>query len=192
MSSNQETIKKVCDALMGESVTKAKEIIQNEYPFMPLIKNGRQYSDYQKTKVFLRDGFIDRYSGEKMVFPPVLRLISNIMPIEFPFHNNWKMSECHFAYWQLLPTIDHIIPVTRGGEDKEPNWVCTSQLRNSAKSNWLLEEIGWKLHEPGDLKEWDGLINWFMHYVDTHPEVTDDKYIHSWHNAAKRTIKDFA
>lgn len=24
---------------------------------------------------------------------------------------NWKMSECHLAYWHLLPTIDHIIPI---------------------------------------------------------------------------------
>ncbi|KXS42293.1 MAG: hypothetical protein AWU59_1707 [Methanolobus sp. T82-4] len=126
-----------------------------------------------------------------MVFPPVLRLLSNLMPVEFPFHNNWKMSECHFAYWQLLPTIDHIIPVSRGGEDNESNWVCTSQLRNSIKSSWLLEEVGWQLHEPGNLKEWDGLLNWFMLYVDIHPEILEDKYIHSWHNAVKRATKDF-
>lgn len=101
------------------------------------------------------------------------------------------MSECHFAYWQLLPTIDHIIPVSRDGEDNESNWVCTSQLRNSIKSSWLLEEVGWQLHEPGNLKEWDGLLNWFMLYVDIHPEILEDKYIHSWHNAVKRATKDF-
>ncbi|QTA91208.1 HNH endonuclease domain-containing protein [Desulfonema magnum] len=157
-----------------------------------MLRNARQYSEYKKTKVFCRDGFIDRYSGEKMVFPPVLRLLSNIMPIEFPFHKNWKMSECHLAYWQLLPTIDHVIPVTRGGEDKASNWVCTSQLRNSIKSSWLLKEVGWKLHKPGDVKEWDGLLNWFMSYIDMHPEAKDDKYINSWHRAAKRAIKEFA
>lgn len=186
MHSKHEIIKEVCDTLTDESIAEAKGIIQKQYPFTPLTCNGRQYSNYQKTKVFLKDGFIDRYSGEKMVFPPVLRLLSNLMPTEFPFHNNWKMSECHFAYWQLLPTIDHVIPVTRGGEDNESNWVCTSQLKNSIKSNWLLEEIGWKLHEPGDLKDWDGLLNWFMLYVDAHQEVMGDKYIHSWHSAAKR------
>ena len=72
------------------------------------------------------------------------------------------MSECHLAYWQLFPTVDHIISVARGGAGEESNWVCTSQLRNSAKSNWLLEELGWQLHEPGDLKEWDGLLKWFI------------------------------
>ncbi|WP_321428612.1 hypothetical protein [uncultured Methanolobus sp.] len=65
-----------------------------------------------------------------------------------------------------------------------------SQLRNDAKSNWLLEEMGWELHEPGNLNEWDGLLNWFMLYVDTHPEILEDKYIHSWHSAAKRVIKE--
>lgn len=192
MNSNHEIIKKVCDILMEGSIIKAKEIIQKEYPFTRLVNNSRKYSDYKKTKVFLRDGFVDRYSSEKMVFPPVLRLLSNLMPNEFPFHKNWKMSECHFAYWQLLPTIDHIIPVTRGGEDEESNWVCTSQLRNSVKSNWLLKEVGWKLYEPGDLKDWDGLLNWFMIYVDMHPEVVADKYINSWHRAAKRAIKEYA
>lgn len=191
MNSNHEIIKKVCETLTEKSVIEAKEIIQTEYPFTPIVRNSRQYSNYQKTNVFLRDGFIDSYSGQKMVFPPVLRLLSNLMPIEFPFHNNWKMSECHFAYWQLLPTIDHIIPVSRDGEDNESNWVCTSQLRNSIKSSWLLEEVGWQLHEPGNLKEWDGLLNWFMLYVDIHPEILEDKYIQSWHNAVKRATKDF-
>jgi 5-methylcytosine-specific restriction endonuclease McrA len=186
MSSDHNIIKNACDAIMDESITRVKEIIHKQYPFIPLTPAGRNYSEYEKTKVFIRDGFIDRYSGRKMVFPPVLRLLSNLMPTEFPYHKNWKMSECHIAYWQLLPTIDHIIPVTRGGEDKESNWVCTSQLRNSVKSNWLLEELDWKLHESGNLDEWDGLLEWFKIYVKKHPNVLDDNYINSWYKAAKR------
>jgi hypothetical protein len=186
MNSYHKIIMKTCNALTEGTIADAKEIIQEQYPFIPPNNNGRQYTDYKKTMVFCRDGFVDRYSGEKMVFPPVLRLLSVLMPNEFPFHKNWKMSECHFAYWQLLPTIDHIRPVTRGGADEESNWVCTSQLRNSIKSNWLLEELGWKLHSPGELDEWDGLLNWFMSYVRVHPEVLKDRYLDSWNRAAKQ------
>lgn len=123
-----------------------------------------------------------------MRYPPVLRLLSNLIPEEFPFHKNWKMSECHIAYWQLLPTIDHIIPVTRGGLDEESNWVCTSQLKNSAKSNWLLEELVWELYEPGNTNEWNGMLYWIMDYIKNNPEAVKDSYINSWHKAALKQI----
>ena len=189
MESGYETIEAVCALIDKKRLSKAKRVLKTESPFVSLSNAGRHYSDYQKIKIFLRDGFIDRYSGEKMVFPPVLRLLSSLMPDEFPFHKNWKMSECHLAYWQLLPTVDHIIPVSRGGIDDESNWVCTSQLRNSVKSNWLLEELGWNLHEAGNLDAWDGLVKWFMRYVSKNPDTLKDSYIHSWYLAAKRTVE---
>lgn len=189
MTSNYGIIEDVCRAIGKGSLADAKEVIKSNYPFKPMIKGGRRYGEYQKTRVFLRDGFIDRYSGEKMVFPPVLRLMSLLMPDEFPFHPNWKMSECHLAYWQLLPTVDHIIPTSRGGQDAESNLVCTSQLRNSAKSNWLLEELGWQLHEPGSLKDWDGMAHWFRVYASNNQKVLADKYISSWHIALLKAIE---
>jgi hypothetical protein len=78
---------------------------------------------------------VDRYSGLPLVFPGVLRLLSRLLPQEFPFHPNWKMAETHPAYWELFPTIDHVLPVSRGGVDSDVNWVTTSMLRNAAKAN---------------------------------------------------------
>jgi len=186
MTKNHAVIAEVCDAVGNGLLDDARIVLQQRYPFTPVNREKRQYNDYQKTCVFLRDGFVDRYSGEKLVFPPVLRLLSKLMPEEFPFHKNWKISECHAAYWQLFPSIDHIVPVARGGANEESNWVCTSQLRNSAKSNWLLEELGWRLHDPGDLRDWDGLLGWFMNYALRNPETLDDAYSHSWYNAVKK------
>lgn len=186
MAANHANIEEVCSALASGSLNDAKSVLNRKYPFTAIQKEKRRYGDYQKTCVFLRDGFVDRYSGDKLVFPPVLRLLSNLMPDDFPFHKNWKMSECHLAYWQLMPTIDHVVPIARGGLDEESNWVCTSQLRNSAKSNWLLEELGWRLHVPGKLAEWDGLMNWFLKYVSQNPSIFEDSYIRSWHKAANR------
>jgi hypothetical protein len=72
--SNHNVIKKTCNTISSGDIDSAKSIIESEYPFLPLTNKGRQYTDSQKTKVFIKDGFIDNCSGNKLVFPPVLRL----------------------------------------------------------------------------------------------------------------------
>jgi len=97
-------------------------------------------------------------SGDRLAFPPVLRLLSHLMPEDFPFHPHGKMDKCHIAHWALYPSIDHVVPVARGGGDEESNWVTTSMLRNMAKGQATLEELGWELGPPGCLEDWDGLM----------------------------------
>ena len=50
-----------CDALSGGSVDAAFEIIERDYPFSPLKPTKRSYGPPEMLKVFMRDGFIDRY-----------------------------------------------------------------------------------------------------------------------------------
>ena len=80
--------------------------------------------------------------GKRLVFPGTLRLLSHLLPEEIPYHPNWKYSECHSLYWHLYPTVDHVVPIARGGLDTTGNLVCTSMLRNGAKSHSTLEELG--------------------------------------------------
>jgi hypothetical protein len=134
------------------------------------------------TAVFLRDGFVDRYSGERLVFPPVLRVISLELPEVFPIHRNWKMSETHPAYWDLSPTIDHVVPVALGGVDDESNWVTTSMRRNAAKGSFTVEQMDWTLCSPGSLVEWDGMSRWLLEYLQHHPERGADVYVARWAN----------
>jgi 5-methylcytosine-specific restriction endonuclease McrA len=189
IDAEDKIISRVCIALAEEKLEVAKRILEREYPHRPLKPNSRNYTESQSTKIFLRDAFVDRYSGKRLIFPPVLRLLSILMPEVFPFQKNWKMMECHFAYWQLSPTVDHIIPVARGGVNEDSNWVTTSMLRNSAKSNWLLEELGWELYPAGELKEWDGLIHWFIDYAKNHQEIMNVPFIFKWHKAAIKAIE---
>ncbi len=180
-----QSIKTICELLLEDKHEEAKGILKSEYPFILVERVKRKtLSAGESMDVFLRDGFIDRYSGSHLVFPGSLRLIHRLLPSEFPFHTNWKMSETHMAFWELLPTIDHVVPVARGGTETFDNWVSTSQLRNSIKSNWLLEEIGWDLKEPGNLSDWDGLTSWFIQYVDSHSKHLTDPYIKRWYSAA--------
>jgi 5-methylcytosine-specific restriction endonuclease McrA len=189
MITDIDAIESVCKKLKQKKPEDAKKIIIKNLKFKPLDNAGRGYTEVEKTKVFLRDGFIDRYSGKKLVYQPVLRILSKEYPEIFPFHKNWKMSECHIAYWELVPTIDHKKPVSRGGEDEYKNWITTSQLGNSAKSNWTLEELGWKLKASGNLKNWDGMLVWFMEYVKEN-KMQKVSYIKNWYNAALEYYKD--
>ena len=184
MTKKSDVIQRVCRAISDGKKADAREIIRAKYKFTSFKNKGRNYKEVKKTELFRRDRFIDRYSGDKLVYPPVLKILSKLMPHEFPYQKHWKMSNTHIAWWELIPTIDHQIPVSRGGEDKKENWVCTSQLRNSAKSNWTLEELGWESHDSGDNKNWDGMMAWFMDYISKNEYVLEDAYIAKWHEAA--------
>jgi hypothetical protein len=183
-----QTIKAVCDTLLAADSQRAAAITRSDYPFAPPWSTSRTYTESQSITIFIRDGFIDRYSDTQLVFPGAVRLLSRLLPSEFPFHPNWKMTETHMVYWELFPTIDHIVPVARDGVDDETNWATTSMLRNSAKSNWTLEEVGWHLVPPGDIRQWDGLPGWFIEFLKRDQSHLTDKYISRWYQAAQKKI----
>jgi len=187
MIDNSQTIERVCNALASGSDAEAAAIAKRDYPFCPSHQFPRHCTPTEAVSVFLGDGFIDRYSGQRLVFPGVLRLLHLRLPSQFPFQKNWKMTETHMAYWQLFPTVDHEVPIARGGKSEPDNWVSTSMLRNSAKANWLLEELGWTLHPAGDLNQWDGMADWFIRETKKAPECLRDAYLRSWHIALQNS-----
>ncbi len=96
------------------------------------------------------------------------------------------MTETHIAYWELFPTVDHIKPIARGGHDTEENIITTSMIRNAAKSNFTLEEIGWSVKEPGNLNDWDGLTKIFKQLIKANSLLIKDQYIRTWQTALQR------
>jgi hypothetical protein len=180
-------IEAVCNAVSRRDEV-AAILAAKQYPFALQANAGRGYSVLEATRVFVRDGFVDRYSGERLVNPAVLRILSNLFPSEFPFHKNWKMDETHPAYWELVPTVDHLIPIARGGEDSEANWITTSMLRNSAKANWTLDELGWHLLPAGDISKWDGLTGWLIRYIEDQGPQSHDTYVIQWCKAARKAL----
>ena len=185
---NIETIARICDAISGGFLDDAAEIARAEIPFKVPERVKRKLKETQSVSVFLRDGFIDRYSGQRLVFPGTLRLLSLRLPKEIPYHSHGKLTECHMLFWLLFPTVDHVEPVARGGSDTEENWVCTSMFKNRLKDAWTLEELGWELLLPGSLDDWDGMLCWFMKYVSDHPSCLENSYIKRWYRAAERAL----
>ena len=174
-----------CAALSNGDVDKGKEIIRTKYPHQKLLKQRKSFTKKEQLSIFMRDGFIDKYSGGRLIFPGVLAILSEIMPDVFPVHENWKTDQCHQAWWDLFPSIDHIVPLAFGGTNNAENLVCTSMKRNMAKATSSLEEIGWELCPAGKLDEWDGLLSWFTRYVKMHPETLDNLYIRGWYEICR-------
>jgi len=186
MCTEAQVIESVCDALVRGDRQTATDTLDQRYPFVPQKPLRRAYIGRARAMaLFRRDGFIDRYSGDRLVFPGTLLLVSRILGDKFPTHPNWKMSQTHMAYWELYRIIDHIVPVARGGPDDESNMVTTSSIRNSAKSNWTLEELGWTLRPPGDLRDWDGLVRQFVRIIDGDQSHLRDRPIRAWYRLSK-------
>ena len=177
----------VCEALKG-NVEQAREALSKLYPLIHQASSTRKYTPVQCMTIFLQDGFIDRYSGKRLVFPGTLRVLSILLPLEFPYHPNWKVEVTHPAFWELFPTIDHEVPVSRGGLDKQSNWVTTSQPMNAAKANWTLDQLGWRLLDSAPSDEWDGLTRWCLEFVRTREELMRNDYVRKWVTAAQTCI----
>ena len=102
-----DVIEQAANRLLQHNVAEARIVIETGYPFYKLSAQGRNYTDKEKMAQFVRDGFIDRYSGQKLVNPGILKVLSYYMPETFPYHAHWKMEECHNAYWEFVPTVDY-------------------------------------------------------------------------------------
>ena len=126
MDSNAEVLRDVCAALRGGDSGSARETLRSLYPFVRVEQIVRRFSERQSMDLFMRDGFIDRYTGNRLINPGVLRLLHVVLGDDFPAHPNWKASETHIAFWELFPTVDHLVPVSRGGPDDKSNWVTAS------------------------------------------------------------------
>jgi hypothetical protein len=180
----------VCATLSRDGAKAAGALLARTYPFEPPPSLSRSMSMAATLRIWRRDGFIDRYSGDRLVYPGALRLLSALLPEEFPYHVNWKLSCTHPAYWQLYPTTDHVVPVARGGPDAPENCVTTSWLRNAAKSHWTLGELGWRLLPPGSLEDWDGLTGWFRESVAANPAHLELTSVRHWMRLLERAESD--
>ena len=150
----------------------------------------RTYTITQKMEQFITDGFVDRYTGQKLLNPGILKIISFYFPDEFPYHSHWKMTQTHISYWELIPTIDHIYPIAKGGHDDSSNWVTTSMKNNSIKSNYTMDEMHWSLYPKGDIDVWDGLSKSFIKLVECNKDLLNDNYIKNWYKVSKKLLME--
>jgi 5-methylcytosine-specific restriction endonuclease McrA len=182
-----ETLALVAELLKANRVGEARETLTSFYPFKNLERAKRQIPKAVMLQVFLRDGFVDRYDGMRLVFPGALHLMSCLLEDVFPYHPHGKYEKCHPAFWDVLASIDHIIPIARGGSNEIDNLVTVSMRTNARKANWLAEEAGLTLRPPGKLGDWDGLLGWFRETAPIYPtHVASRPSLRVWTSELRR------
>lgn len=112
-----------------------------------------------RVAIHRRDSWTCRYCRARTTAPPVLRLLSEMYPEEFPYHPNWKAGQVHPAYLLVSTSLDHVDPGGRGGSWlDEDNLVTACWPCNTGKADLRLEEVGWTLLGEEEVRsDWDGL-----------------------------------
>lgn len=154
------------DLLQGQT-ERAQTAITTQWPRERLSPSRKPIPPAIKVKTFVRDKFQCRYCGCPTIYLGALRLLSHVMPQEFPYHKNWKRGVGHPAYWEISTSCDHLIPVSRGGDTRLENLVTSCYRCHSMKGEWLLEECTLSVREPSSI-QWDGLMSRFIQLMDHH------------------------
>jgi 5-methylcytosine-specific restriction endonuclease McrA len=114
-------------------------------------------------RLFAGDSYTCVYCGRRTIHRGVLRLLTLRFPVAFPLHPYWKAAETHRAHWDISTSVDHIDPVSRGGDWQAVDNLATACYRcQDQKSNLYLSELGWELRRPAG-SSWRGLTE---HYRD--------------------------
>jgi hypothetical protein len=198
-----DEIAAILRALDGNPSDAASRAAALEPKFRKTTRTKRSgISRLEMMDVFLRDGFVDQYSGERLLFPGTLLLLGALLPEVFPKAppgQGWRVSECHWIYWRLWPTVEHIVPVARADDgfdvNATANLLTASQMMNSARDVWAPDEVPAPMRfkripaEDAIAKRWDGMTQWFVEYTTMHPGHLKDLQIHGWHKTAIAAIK---
>ena len=112
-----------------------------------------------KREVFARDQYTCRLCGMQTVDVEVMKALSKAFPAEFPYHPRWRQDAVSPVYWTHVTSLEHVVPIARGGAHDASNFATSCYACNDARSDYLLEELGWGLREVTTVA-WIGLRNY--------------------------------
>jgi hypothetical protein len=151
-----EELEQIVIALLSEGREAAAELLGPiAYPRREIGARSEP-SETVIVSIYKRDRFHCRYCGCKVIPTQIMRLVSEVFPDEFPYHPNWKGGETHPAIASRSPSLDHVVPWTKGGTNDPENLVCACWICNQIKGDLTHEQIGWELR-PIPETDWDGL-----------------------------------
>lgn len=150
------------DVIITHGRPDGETALRDAWPFAASQRAERKASDREKLRVFKADGFRCRYTGELLLLPAYLRVLSALYPDAFPYQANWKAEETHPAYWSHTASLEHVEPIAVGGGEHFDNWVTTSMARNQVRSRFPLESLGWAVRPRVRDSDWDGGMTAFI------------------------------
>jgi 5-methylcytosine-specific restriction endonuclease McrA len=124
------------------------------------VTRRRSIPPAREVEVFRRDAWTCRYCGQPTVFLPVMAFLGHLFPDQFPYDPHWKAGVTHPAVSACGASVDHVVPVTRGGTDDLDNLVTACWPCNARKGDFTLQEFGREPRPPA-ATDWDGLSSHF-------------------------------
>jgi len=106
-------------------------------------------------EVWNRDYWTCRYCGEPVFFAPALKVLNRINPNHGYYHRNGKSGAILPLFQWRWASVDHILPVTKGGENELDNyvtacWECNLKWNDRTEGkpepnhcNETAKNIGW-------------------------------------------------
>lgn len=222
MGDKAQRIESVCRAVLTGRHDFARQVITRTYPWdprepldvLPVIGDPRAFrpagtagrgrasrtalGPEAELAIFRRDGFRDRYSGERLVFPGTLLALAVVLRdvIPYPDPPTARRDRSHQMMSELYPAVDRVIPASRperlraaglADPDDPANLVTTSRANHAAKAMALPAEIGWACRDRSEQDAWDGLSGWFAQMLARDATLRDDRThgpaIVAWHRA---------
>lgn len=136
-----------------------------------------------QAEVFQRDRFICCYCGARLIPAPIMELISELYPDDFPFHPNWKRGQTHPAILSRSPIVDHVEPGASGGDWHDlDNLVTACWPCNGRKADFTMKQLDWSLRPLPVDEEWDGLTRHYPALWQAAGEPKRDYHL-SWMKA---------
>ena len=83
-----DALVETCAALSCDNVERAAEIVRTKYPHRPPIEKRKSFAKNKQIEIFMRDGFINRYSGERLLYPGAVHVLTKMLPEVFPYQTN--------------------------------------------------------------------------------------------------------
>ena len=144
-------------ATLNEDRARAERLMKAIYREPRPRPRPRGPSVRSQLAVYRRDHFHCRYCDRKTIFYPVFELFGvGFFPKEMPFHPNWLADVIHPAIPVWSSSIDHVFPLSAGGQSRDPRNLVTACSRcqyrkGNARGGWL--------PRPLTLDGWAGLSN---------------------------------
>lgn len=113
--------------------------------------------------VFRRDVWSCRYCGDAVFFTPLLKVLNELNPGHGYFHPNGKTGAVLDIFQWKWATVDHIIPVSAGGQNTLDNYVTACWKCNLTLSNRVEGKAKPEVKSINDQNMgWDGFSGLYL------------------------------
>ena len=115
--------------------------------------------------VWRRDHWTCRYCNEPVFFNPTFKLFDKISPNHGYYHPHGKSDARHQFIEKRMATVDHIIPLSRGGSDTIDNyvtacWECNLKYREKTFDEGKPKPL--PINKKAAKLNWDGFSSLYL------------------------------